>query len=331
MTIRYVETDHVSDLIAQCADLQREHYDELAKNKTVMVLAPDVEQYRRIEQAGMLFAVIAYDGDQIVGYSVNVLATNLHYSTLLMAQNDVLFVGRAHRAGRLGMRLIEMTKALAAKRGARMMLWHAKEGTPLAGILPRLGCKVQDIIYSAELPASNFRLHGSFDAAAAAIEQAECGLWDYFTARQDAPGSAHHDTRCILMRGPAADELTEEVWFNTTDSIDTGAVPHLPEVSALVAAACDRLKVQELGRVMLVELAPGGHIDRHVDEGAYAAHFSRFHLALQSDAGNVFHNGADQIHMQPGELWQFNPHAEHEVFNRSDRPRIHLIIDATTA
>lgn len=330
MTIRYVETDTITGLIAQSEALQREHYEELATNKTLMVLAPDVEQYRRYEQAGMLFAVLAYEGEQIVGYSVNVLGKNLHYSALLVAENDVLFVGKAHRAGRVGMRLIEMTKALAAKRGAGMMLWHAKEGTPLAGILPRLGCKVQDIIYSTPLVQSNFRLFGHFDVTDAALEQEHCGLWDYFTARQDAPQSAHRDTRCILLRGPDAPEFTEEVWFNTLESSDTGAVPHLPAVSQLVKAACDRLKVQELGRVMLVELAPGGHIDRHVDEGAYAAYYSRFHLALQSDPGNLFINGAEQIHMQPGELWQFNPHAEHEVFNRSDRPRIHLIIDAIT-
>lgn len=331
MTIRYIETDTVAHLVAQCTELQREHWEELAKNKELMVLSPDVEQYRQIEQAGMLFAIIAYDDDEIVGYSINVLSRNLHYSALLVVQNDVLFVGKAHRAGRVGMRLIDMTKAAAAKRGARLMLWHAKEGTPLAGILPRMGCKVQDIIYSAELPASNFRLFGTFDVTAAAAEQAECGLWDFFTARQDARGSAHHDTRCILMRAPDATEITADVWFNVTESVDTGAVVHLPAVCALVASACDRLKVVELGRVMLVELAPGGHIDRHVDEGAYAAHFSRFHLPLVSAPGNEFHNGVEQLHMQPGELWQFNQHAEHEVFNRSDTPRIHLIIDAITA
>lgn len=153
MTIRYVETDTITDLIDQCAALQREHYEELATDKAAMVLAPDVEQYRRIEQAGLLFAVIAYEGEQIVGYSVNVLSTNLHYAALVMAQNDVLFVSKAHRAGRMGMRLIAMTQTLAAKCGARLMLWHAKENTPLASILPRLGCKVQDIIYSAVLPA----------------------------------------------------------------------------------------------------------------------------------------------------------------------------------
>jgi hypothetical protein len=327
--ITLIETDRVADVIDLSTALQQEHWEEIAKNKHLMVLAPDVDKYRLIEQAGKLFAVLAYDGDEMVGYSVNILDNNLHYRDLLQAQNDVLFVKQSHRAGRLFMRLRDATLRMAKARGARLMLWHAKEKTPLAYMLPRLGCKVQDVIYSEELPASSFRLFGQFDVASANEEQAACDLWDVFTARQDTQGSPHHDTRCILLRAPAGDVLTVEVVFNELEAVDTGAIEYLPAVRDLCIAACERLGVKELGRVMLVELAPGGHIDPHFDDGAYAAHYQRFHLVLQSDEGNTFTNGGETIHMKPGELWQFNHRAEHEVRNDSARPRIHLIIDAT--
>jgi hypothetical protein len=29
-----------------------------------------------------------------------------------------------------------------------MMLWHAKPDTPFAALLPRVGCKLQDLIFS---------------------------------------------------------------------------------------------------------------------------------------------------------------------------------------
>jgi GNAT superfamily N-acetyltransferase len=341
--VRYVECDTITDKIAMCEALQEEHWDEIARNKHLMVLSPDVSQYRRLEQGGRLFAIVAYAGAEIIGYSVNIISTNLHYSDLVMANNDLLFVGKAHRAGRVGMRLIQETENAAAKRGARMVMWHAKENTPLADILPRIGCTVQDIIFSKELPASNFRFYGNLDVMAALFgdmsdpcpisglgQLAPAELWDAFTARQNAPGSPHHDTRCIVLRGPAADVITSDVVFNMLESVDTPAVEMLPAVRDLCAAACRRIRAVALGRVMLVELAPGGHIDRHVDEGAYAEHFERFHLVLQSDEGNTFHNGAEAIHMKPGELWKFNHRAEHEVFNQSARPRIHLIIDAIT-
>jgi quercetin dioxygenase-like cupin family protein len=334
--ITLIETERVADVIDLSTALQQEHWEEIARNKHLMVLAPDVEKYRAIERAGKLFAVLAYDGDEMVGYSVNILDRNLHYRDLVQAQNDVLFVKQSHRAGRLFMRLRDATLRMAKDRGARLMLWHAKQETPLAEILPRLGCKVQDIIYSEELPASSFRMFGSFPmeagtyVAEAALQEAVASdLWDVFTARQDAPGSPHHDTRTIVLRGPVGDMLTNDVIFNELEAVDTNAVEHLPAVAALCRAACDRLQVKELGRVMLVELAPGGHIDRHFDDGAYAAYYERFHLVLQSDVGNTFTCGTETIHMQPGELWQFDHRTEHEVRNASARPRIHLIIDAT--
>lgn len=332
--IRYVECETITDKIAASHQLQVEHWEEIARNKHLMVLNPDVEQYARLERAGLLFAVIAYAGDEIIGYSVNILVRNLHYSALLMAQNDLLFVGAAHRGGRAFMRLRDATIAAAARRGARMMLWHAKENTPLAEILPRMGCKVQDIIYSEELPASNFRMVGTFDVGAALAELDASPLWDQFTARQDAPESPHHDTRCIVLRGPDVPEgavYDRALAHTVIESRDWQAnVEALPAARDLCAAASERLRVLELGRVMIVELAPGGHIDQHRDEGAYAEHFKRFHLVLQSDPGNRFVNGDEVLHMRPGELWQFTHQIEHEVFNDSSRPRIHMIIDAIT-
>lgn len=329
MSIHFVEHDTITDKIALTEALQRAHWEESARNKHLMVLAPALELYARIEQSGTLFAVIAYDGDEIVGYSVNILTTNLHYSALTMANNDLIFVAKAYRTGRTGIRLIDETERVAAKRGARLMLWHAKENTPLAKVLPRMGCAVQDILFSKELPRQNFQLFGSFDVDAARDEALASDLWDVFTMRQDEPDSPHRDTRSIILREPDADHLTPLIVFHMIECRDTIAVHDLPAVRDLCAAACARLRVKELGRVMLVELKPGGHIPAHTDEGDYAEHYERFHLVLTSDEGNVFHNGADSLHMKPGQLWKFDHHQPHAVDNNSSTPRIHLIIDAT--
>lgn len=43
-----------------------------------------------------------------------------------------------------------------------------------------------------------------FDVQAALDEiEARPVLWSLFTGRQKAEGSAHHDTECIILRGPA--------------------------------------------------------------------------------------------------------------------------------
>lgn len=329
--ITFTHTTTILDQIELSAALQQAHWEELATNKAAMKLAPAMKQYAALEHAGILFAVLAYDGDKLIGYSVNFMAVNLHYSALLMAQNDVLFVAKKYRTGRTGLRLMQETEQAAQKRGAGIVLWHAKEGTPLAGILPRMGYKVQDVLFSKAIEQSNFRSFGDMDVTAAREEALNSDLWDIFTARQTTPGSPHHDTRCILLRGPDADFFDANVVFNMVECRDSPAIASLPATTALCAAACDRLRVEQLGRVMLVELAPGGHIDLHSDEGDYAAHYERFHLVLTSEPGNEFHNGGQVLHMQPGELWRFNHRKQHEVFNRSASPRIHLIIDAVTS
>jgi predicted GNAT superfamily acetyltransferase len=90
----------------------------------------------------------AFDGDEIVGYSVNIMAHNLHYSDLIMCQSDVLYVREDKRQGPAGLKLMRETERLAKERGAQMMLWHAKPATNLDQILPRMGYRVQDVVYT---------------------------------------------------------------------------------------------------------------------------------------------------------------------------------------
>lgn len=152
-------------------------------------------------------------------------------------------------------------------------------------------------------------------------------LWRIFTGRQDTPGSAHHDTECIVLRGPKT--ISIESVFNDLDANWLSYVGALPELMALVVKAGNALgDIKQLGRVMVVNLKPGGRIDAHSDTGAYAEHYDRFHLVLDSKPGNWFYCGAEAVYMKPGELWKFDHHTEHQVANLSASGRIHIIIDA---
>ena len=141
----------ISELLALGPTLFEEHSQELTQNKRLMVLEPDAERYLAMDAMGLLLVLLAYEGDDLVGYSVNVVTTHLHYKALTFASNDLLYVAPAHRGGRLWLQLRRETRRVARERGAVLMLWHAKEGTTLAKLLPRMGCKVQDIIFSEEL------------------------------------------------------------------------------------------------------------------------------------------------------------------------------------
>lgn len=124
------------------------HYDELTKNKDIMILEPDYDKYQLLEDAGVLFGLYAYEDDKLVGYSLNIVSPHLHYKSVVMCSNDLLFLTPEKRQGRVGLMLIKETERVAKERGCNFMLWHAKESTALAAILPKMGCKVQEVMYS---------------------------------------------------------------------------------------------------------------------------------------------------------------------------------------
>lgn len=162
----------------------------------------------------------------------------------------------------------------------------------------------------------------------AALE-AQPERWREITVRQDYPGSAHHDTEAIFLRGPRA--FTVADYMGDPVAYDYPAMDALADVLVpLLRPLLQAMEVSELGYVLAVNLKPGGRIDEHVDEGAYAEHYARFHLVLTSEPGNTFTVGGESVHMAPGELWWFNHRAPHRVANDSAAGRIHVIFDAVS-
>ena len=141
----------VDEMLVEAYALFEEHWDEIALNKDVMVLKPYEEKYRAAEEQGTIFILAAWQDDVLIGYSVNFVTNHLHYADMKLCSNDLLFVKKEYRQGRAGMKLMKDTEAKAKSLGCQLMLWHAKESTPLADILPRMKYRVQDIIFSKEL------------------------------------------------------------------------------------------------------------------------------------------------------------------------------------
>lgn len=145
------------ECVERATELVRAHYDEIARNKGVMVLDPDWTAYRAMQEAGKLAVLGAWSGDELVGYSILIITPHLHYRGLLMVHNDVLYVRPDHRGSRAGLALIRGSERLAAQAKARtgfakcMLSWHAKPDTALNELMPRLGYSVQDIIYTREV------------------------------------------------------------------------------------------------------------------------------------------------------------------------------------
>jgi hypothetical protein len=83
----------------------------------------------------------------------------------------------------------------------------------------------------------------------------------------------------------------------------------------------------ESGRATIVKLRPLGRVYRHFDRGEYYRIRDRYHLVLQSKAGSLLTSGDERMQMREGEVWWFNNKEQHEAFNLSEQPRIHMIFD----
>ncbi len=158
-------------------------------------------------------------------------------------------------------------------------------------------------------------------------------LWDVNTERQQyAPNQK--DTQSIFLRW--CETKTVEAAFTEIPAVDYPCLEELPEARPLIAAIARAANATEIGRVLLTKLRPDGFIEKHIDEGSYAAHYNRFHLAIHSDKGNLFFAEGEEdcgefCHMDAGEIWWFNNKRPHWLWNDSITPRIHLIVDAITS
>lgn len=104
-------------------------------------------------------------------------------------------------------------------------------------------------------------------------------------------------------------------------------VAELPEARALIMALMAATGATRLGRCMINRIVPGGRIFPHADSHWHASYWDRYHIVIQSEPGNVFRCGDEQLWMKPGEVWWFQNAIEHEVTNNSASDRIHLVVD----
>ena len=155
-------------------------------------------------------------------------------------------------------------------------------------------------------------------------------LWAEITARQEYTGSAHKDTECIYARGPYS--FTPYYYLYDLGSYDYPAMDKLGDVliPVLRPLLTDVLCVAELGRVLIVNLKAGGKIKPHIDQGKYADHFARFHVALTSNDHCMLEVAGDQAAMKPGEAWWFDHKQQHSAFNLGATDRWHIILDAVS-
>lgn len=141
-----VRATTVDELLAVGQELFAANWDE-SGTKARFRLHDDL--YRQWAAAGVLCAVGAWSGDELVGYAVAPMVPHAHTGRLA-AMVDAIYVSPPHR-GDLHAQIMHAIGEEAAQRGAAEMLYAAKPGSAMDHIMRRRGCELREHIYVQEL------------------------------------------------------------------------------------------------------------------------------------------------------------------------------------
>ncbi len=81
------------------------------------------------------------------------------------------------------------------------------------------------------------------------------------------------------------------------------------------------------GRSRLMALAPGADVPEHIDVHYYWRTHVRLHIPVITNPGVLFTCNDKTVHMEGGECWVFDSFALHNVQNKGNERRVHLVLD----
>lgn len=86
------QEEKLSDILEELKPLLIEHWEELANNKDVRPLDPDYPMYLAMNDMDILRIFTVRDDGKLIGYSIWIIANNLHYKTWKYAVSDIYYL-----------------------------------------------------------------------------------------------------------------------------------------------------------------------------------------------------------------------------------------------
>jgi len=157
------------------------------------------------------------------------------------------------------------------------------------------------------------RLPIRFSADALAQEVSRLPLSSWVAHPSGFPGN--NAVRLVTPGGQPTDRLEGEM----APTGELRACPYMMELMSELGGTW--------GRSRLMGLAPSAEVPLHVDSHYYWRTHLRIHIPVITNPGVEFTCGGETVHMTPGECWVFDSFRAHEVHNRGDAHRVHLVLD----
>lgn len=127
-----------------------EHYEELTVSKN-FPLDPDYERYRKMSQMGILKLYTCRDDGVLIGYVVMVVGPGLHYKTCMVAHEDLYYLKKDYRKGRLGIKMFQYVEEELKKIGIDRVVMGTKVYSDNSRLFEYLGYRFYEKLYTKEL------------------------------------------------------------------------------------------------------------------------------------------------------------------------------------
>lgn len=127
-----------------------EHYEELTVSKN-FPLDPDYERYRKMSQMGILKLYTCRDDGVLIGYVVMIVGPGLHYKTCMVAHEDLYYLKKDYRKGRLGIKMFQYVEEELKKLGIDRVVMGTKVYSDNSRLLEYLGYRFYEKLYTKEL------------------------------------------------------------------------------------------------------------------------------------------------------------------------------------
>lgn len=126
------------------------HYEEIARYKDI-ALNPDKDKYVALDNKGFIRFFTIRSEDKLVGYAIFFIAPHIHYSDVIHAHQDVIFLSKAHRGKLIGMKFVKWCDERLKENGVKWVTQHVKAKHNFGRMLEHVGYELMDLVYSKRL------------------------------------------------------------------------------------------------------------------------------------------------------------------------------------
>lgn len=136
-----------SDVWDEMMPLITKHYEEIARYKDI-ALSPDKEKYVTLNEKEFAKLFTIRNSGELIGYAVFFIAPHIHYSDVIHAHQDVLFLTKEHRGKMVGARFLKWCEDRLAENGVMWITQHVKAKHNFGRMLERIGYELMDLVYT---------------------------------------------------------------------------------------------------------------------------------------------------------------------------------------